>query len=229
MRAKFNVTGTARKELVGAIAQLLEDKAVYQGMPTVAYKVEGFTITKDGSLEWEDVNASAAEQLIEHLVELGYEAEFETIDETTNEMEPDEATGIEISMPRDKFTEAAIENLNNLVKGKGTLIKKAFLVDELPIEIHEEKISFPWFRIVSPEHTKAYTTFIQAISEMAINQKRISAKEKEIINAKYEFRCFLLRLGFIGDEYKQVRKILLFNLTGSSAFKNDEKKVGEEV
>ncbi len=36
---------------------------------------------------------------------------------------------------------------------------------------------------------------------------------------KYAFRCFLLRLGFIGDEFKKSRKILLANLDGSSAFK----------
>ena len=43
-------------------------------------------------------------------------------------------------------------------------------------------------------------------------------------NEKYAFRCFLLRLGFIGEEYKVERKILLKNLTGSSAFKNGENK-----
>ena len=37
---------------------------------------------------------------------------------------------------------------------------------------------------------------------MAKNQKRITAKPKQNENEKYAFRCFLLRLGFIGDEYK---------------------------
>lgn len=50
--------------------------------------------------------------------------------------------------------------------------------------------------------------------------KTVSAKEKEVDNEKYAFRCFLLRLGFIGAEYKEERKVLLRNLTGSSAFKN---------
>ena len=48
----------------------------------------------------------------------------------------------------------------------------------------------------------------------------MTATEKEVDNEKYAFRCFLLRLGFIGAEYKVERKILLKNLTGSSAFKN---------
>jgi hypothetical protein len=58
---------------------------------------------------------------------------------------------------------------------------------------------------------------------MACNQKRITAKEKETDNDKYAFRCFLLRLGFIGAEYKLERKILLRNLSGSSAFKGSAK------
>ena len=36
----------------------------------------------------------------------------------------------------------------------------------------------------------------------------------------YAFRCFLLRLGFIGDEYKAARRVLLKNLTGNGAWKN---------
>ena len=58
---------------------------------------------------------------------------------------------------------------------------------------------------------------------MAKNQKRVNAKEKDVENEKYAFRCFLLRLGFIGNEYKQERKILLQNFTGSAAFKNGGK------
>ena len=61
---------------------------------------------------------------------------------------------------------------------------------------------------------------------MSIAQKRISATEKFAENEKYAFRCFLLRLGFIGSEYKEERKILLENLSGSSAFKSG--KAGDE-
>ena len=59
---------------------------------------------------------------------------------------------------------------------------------------------------------------------MARTQKRITAKEKEVDNEKYAFRCFLLRLGFIGAEFKTDRKILLRNLSGSSAFKGGQQK-----
>ena len=72
----------------------------------------------------------------------------------------------------------------------------------------------------NPDEMKAYDTFICKLCEMARNQKRINATEKPTDNEKYAFRCFLLRLGFIGAEYKTARKILLKNLSGSSAFKN---------
>ena len=63
---------------------------------------------------------------------------------------------------------------------------------------------------------------------MSKNQKRVNATEKEVDNEKYAFRCFLLRLGFIGEMYKKERKILLRNLNGSSAFKGGAKDVLSE-
>ena len=59
---------------------------------------------------------------------------------------------------------------------------------------------------------------------MSKQLKRITAKDKEVPNEKYAFRCFLLRLGFIGDEYKAARKILLRNLEGNTAFRTKEDK-----
>ena len=55
----------------------------------------------------------------------------------------------------------------------------------------------------------------------------MTATEKPAANEKYAFRCFLLRLGFIGTEYKEARKILLRNLAGSSAFKGGQSKEAE--
>ena len=86
---------------------------------------------------------------------------------------------------------------------------------------NHNNVGFPWFsELPSPEETKAYSDFICKLCEFTVNAKRVTASEKETENEKYAFRCFLLRLGFIGEEYKQSRKILLKNLSGSSAFKN---------
>ena len=65
---------------------------------------------------------------------------------------------------------------------------------------------------------------LQGRAIIANKMKKVNAKEKDVDNEKYAFRCFLLRLGFIGDEFKTERKILLRNLEGSSAFKSGAKK-----
>jgi len=109
------------------------------------------------------------------------------------------------------------------------LICKALGCTDLPVTEAEDKISFPWFKDdLTPEDLKAYEMFICKLCDMARNQKRVVAKEKPSDNDKYAFRCFLLRLGFIGAEYKAERKILLRNLTGSSAFKSGQ-PVGKEA
>jgi hypothetical protein len=54
--------------------------------------------------------------------------------------------------------------------------------------------------------------------------KRISPTERSVENEKYAFRCFLLRLGFIGSEYKEARKVLLERLEGNSAFKSGARR-----
>lgn len=149
-------------------------------------------------------------------------AEPEQIDET-------EINRLTIELPRSDFTDVAIENLKRLVESKSSLIKKAFGTDFIPIITNEETISFPWFQgELTSEEVKAYTHFVTAFCEMAKTQQRVNATEKQVENEKYAFRCFLLRLGFIGSDYKMERKILLSKLHGSSAFKSGTAK-HEEV
>ena len=61
------------------------------------------------------------------------------------------------------------------------------------------------------------------ICEYAARSKRITMKEKgQSENPRYQFRCFLLRLGFIGAEYKEARKFLLDGVPGNSAWLHPE-------
>lgn len=138
------------------------------------------------------------------------------------------ADGLTIQMPATSFTPEALTNLRNLVSAKGRLIRKALDVATLPVETDADKVSFPWFSgEATAEEVKAYTHLVTALCDMARNQKRITAKEKITDNDKYAFRCFLLRLGFIGTEFKDERKILLRNLSGNSAFKSGAKHTAE--
>ena len=126
--------------------------------------------------------------------------------------------GLTVEIPLDKVS---LGNLTKLLEAKGKLIRKALGISELSIEILEDRVAFPWFgELPNSDAVKAYTHFISALCEMSKNAKRVTVTEKAVDNEKYAFRCFLLRLGFIGSEYKAERKILLKNLTGSSAFKD---------
>ncbi len=215
MTIHYNVTGAKRKELVNLIANFTGCSPIYKGAPTFAYEVDYFTITKDGTLEFDD---RADSEVIERLLEMLYDNIF--IAESEEEAES-ESTGLTIEMPIEKVKAG---NLTSLLDAKGGLIRKALGVDALPIEIGETTVKFPWFaELPEPDEVKAYTHFIAALCEMSRNQKRVTAKEKAVDNEKYVFRCFLLRLGFIGTEYKAERKILLRNLAGSSAFKSGRK------
>ena len=230
MQINYNVSGSDRKQLVAAIAQHTGEKPKYLGAPGFAYQVGGFTISADGKVAIED--NSAATELIRFLKEKGFQAEDPLVkciadeDEAVTEETSDaEESGICISMPRNIFTDSTLENLKAIIAAKGNLIKKALGTEELPIEVTDTKVSFPWLvGTPTPEELKSYDTFICKLCEMARNQKRVSTKEKEVDNEKYAFRCFLLRLGFIGAEFKTERKLLLRNLTGSSAFRSGQPK-----
>lgn len=220
MELKYNVMGNERKRLVTAIAEFMACAATYKGAPTFAYEVDCLTIDKNGTVSFDNHSDSEnVEKLIQRLRELGFEAETE-----------EAVDSLILSYPREDITDAALENLRLLVASKETLIKKALAVDALPIEADDEKVSFLWFEgSPTPEEINAYAHFTSKLIAMAKTQKRVIAKEKETENDKYAFRCFLLRLGFIGDEYKTARKILLKNLTGSGAFKSGSSKVQEMV
>ena len=115
-------------------------------------------------------------------------------------------------------------NFDRILESKGNLIKKAVGADSLAYECRDDNVLFPWFTLTGDENeATAYAQFITALVNMAATQKRVTAKVKELDNEKYAFRCFLLRLGFIGDDYKATRKILLRNLSGNSSWKAGHK------
>ena len=222
MELDYNCTGADRKNLVAVLADHTGQKAKYLGAPSFAYQVDCITIDKNGVLHLDDnADPDWVEAIQARLASSGYTC----ISEAYDNPQPDpvmneEPERISIQMPMASFTESSLQNLFNLVDTKGSLIKKALGVSDLTINLLDDRLAFDWFPADStPEEINAYTAFIAALCAMARNQKRITAKGKTVDNEKYAFRCFLLRLGFIGAEHKQTRKILLRNLTGSSAFK----------
>lgn len=156
------------------------------------------------------------EDLIRQLREHGFQDDMEITEEV-----PVQQDKLTIAIPKESLTDTALENLQKIIVNKQTLFQRAFRMDSTEIEITEEKINFTWFPYTTDsDEIAAYTQFISRLCDMARDAKRVSSKPTETDNDKYAFRCFLLRLGFIGKEYKTARKILLRNLTGNSAFRS---------
>ena len=219
----FNASGDAKKKLVKLISSHLGIESKYLGVPSCAYSIGNYTVNKDGSLSWDEDDERTA-GLLEAIKADGFTAADDEEALVEEEMEEAEVNRLCISFPKSMYDERTLENLKNLVEGKGALMKKAFKAESLEIVVDDEKVSFPWFELIDSDHFNAYTQFISAITKMAREQKRILGKERAVENEKYAFRCFLLRLGFIGDDYKLTRKILLENLEGSAAFKNKKEE-----
>lgn len=229
----YNLTGSDRKPLVEAVSQILNCPAVYQGAPGFSYVIGGCVVNKNGVLSLgENTDPETAQQLIEALQQQGFSAEnaveenaasdsnsgVETIETITVPDQPDTLT---VTVPDAGFTPLARDNLQKIVASKEILLKQALKTETLDIKKADGKISFPWFTRQGLEgEADAYNRLIAAICKMAKKQTRVTATEKPVENAKYEMRLFLIRLGFIGDEYKTARKILLRNLAGNSSWKS---------
>lgn len=67
---------------------------------------------------------------------------------------------------------------------------------------------------------KSYIQLCLALSQMAKTVKSASPKPQQNENPKYAMRTWLLRLGFIGEEFKTAREILTKRLAGDTAFRN---------
>ena len=210
MEIKFNCT--ERKKLAQAIGMIVGAKPEYQFMPTCAYKIGQHTLDKNGTLHFTKTRSYTDEvgELLKELEAQGFTAE--SIGEERNELT--------ITMPLDFFDKTVFANLDRILENKGTLIKHALGTDSLKYTVTDTVVEFPWFTIETEHDADAYSQFISALCDMAKNQKRINNKPDTSDNEKYTFRCYLLRLGFIGTEFKTVRKVLLRKLSGSSAFRN---------
>ena len=230
MKIHYNITKEQRKKMVEIVGNALGVQPIYCGAPTFSYQVGAFEITRDGSICFDDeADEGEVERVRTALREEGFvveevESEMPTAAGETAAMTDDEDRLI-VSIPRTFLTETGRRNLDALLASKGKLIQKAFNIEKATYTLTEETIKFAWFHGKIAEDTvRAYTDFISKLCEMAQKQKRAVAKEKPTENEKYAFRCFLLRLGMIGDDYKTSRRILLQNLTGSSAFKCGHRK-----
>ena len=233
MQIKYNVTGDRRKAMVAVMRDTLQDTTRYLGAPSFMYQVGVYTVDKNGTVTCpDDTDAAQLEMLMRELAHDGFIGE--RLDEPLRPGEQEAGASskepavtslndidrLAIELPKNGMTFAAMENLRRLVASKSALLKKALGTDSLPITEHEDRIGFGWFRPTDDQiEIAAYYQLVQGLCALARSQQRVNAKERVVENERYALRVFLLRLGFIGPEYKNSRAVLLRNLSGSAAFK----------
>ena len=211
MNIKFNIEKSQRKALAQKIGELTGSEVKYLGVPSCGYQIGAYTLDKEAVLHGDEL----PDEIRNELQKAGYTAE-------------DEPVALTISMPRDFFGEQGLENLLQIIENKETLLKHALNTDSLAVNECEETVEFPWFTVEKDGDGDDYAKFITMFCEFAKNLQRVVNKPDTSDNEKYAFRCFLLRLGMIGEEYKPVRKVLLRRLTGSSAFRHGKPEGGAD-
>lgn len=211
MNIRFNIEKSQRKALAQKIGELTGSEVKYLGVPSCGYQIGEYTLDKEAVLHGDEL----PDDIRSELQKAGYTAE-------------DEPVALTISMPRDFFTEQSMNNLLQLIANKETLLKHALNTESLAVNECEETVEFPWFTVEKDGDGDAYAKFITMFFEFAKNLQRVVNKPDTSDNEKYAFRCFLLRLGMIGEEYKPVRRVLLRRLTGSSAFRHGKPEGGAD-
>ena len=241
MQIKYHLEGSERKALLAVMREVLQDTPKYMGPPTFSFEIGAYTIDRHGTLDCPDhLDSTQVAMLIRELERDGYVGERIGEPEKASEQKAAETPKQEITpaldtferlsveMPKDGMTPTAMENLRRLVASKATLLKKALGTDSLPITEHTDRIEFGWFQPTDNQtEIAAYYQLVQGLCDLARTQKRVLASERLVESDRYAFRCQLLRLGFIGPEFKDSRRILLRNLSGNASYAKS--KAGDDA
>lgn len=205
---KQQVSGQERKVIAAVLGEVLEAPVKYAGVPSCAYEVAGWTISKEGFLispPFDAEDAPAVKTVMDAFKIAGVAADGR----------------LEVQISAEGADEAALSNLDKILRSKEALIRKSLEAQgEIAARLEEGKLTFGFFKAtINKDEISACVLLMMRIWEQAQMLKRVVAKEQAVDNEKYAFRCFLLRLGFIGDRYRQERKVLLARLEGNMAFK----------
>jgi hypothetical protein len=231
-----------RKEIVTALETHYNVKAKYMGVPSFNYTIEikdkTYTIERDSKIKGPD----GEEIEFESLMENGDGKEMERImSEVHVSMEGH--TGISlrniINMIYSKehlikkvfeyddniLNPELVQKINEENLKEEDELKSALEGIENPgvdFNFEEKNIIFKFCR--NHEKNKAYIKFIEKLCEYAKSLKHASMKRSQTDNEKFAMRVWLIRLGFVGTDFKEIRKIILKDLSGNAAFRYLKKK-----
>lgn len=202
-----SVAGLDRKLIGAVISEAIGSSVSYAGPPSFAYNIGAFSISKDSIVSFDFLND-------EYLTELkkGFDALVGA------EVIKDSNLTISIS----EFSMPVANRMRNVLESKFSLIKKSLQAElDLNIESDCTKVNIKFLTSAqNGEKIAATVMLFLKLAEFAKTLKYVTAAERIVENEKYALRCFLIRLGLNGEKYKGVRKELIKNLDGNSAFKN---------
>ena len=143
MEIKYNIEKSQRKALAQKIADIIGADVRYAGVPSCAYEIDIFTLSKDAVLSFTDrSDTEIVEKVLNGLAEAGYTSETVTPPEGTDETEADEPEETDaepevsepnsgfplnasISFPLADHTVQSLTNLICMIHSRGTLLSKA--------------------------------------------------------------------------------------------------------
>ncbi|MCR5486345.1 MAG: hypothetical protein K6F35_02310 [Lachnospiraceae bacterium] len=216
---------------IAAMERILQAHAVYEGPPTFAYRVGAFVVDRDGNISSGDEERLG--WLKERLADGGALGCGACAEETFAVV----------------TTASAMRNIINMIYSKQHLIGKAAgypvfgITEELVAAVKDRsltaeeilgkveeaapegiKASGDVLAITGLPDTEAYRALARAMADEASSRGWILPDEADMSNEKYVMRAWLVRMGLGGKDAASVRKTLMMNLGGNSAFRTPEKE-----
>ena len=236
MTIETNITN--RRELVNALAQYMNTRAVYLGPPTFAYQIGGIHLSREGILSGDDLDGIFPFLEMQGIVT----AQPKMIQEITGST----ASGIQI--PLEGYTPVNLRNLIITLYSKQWLIRKACSmpalhipesgVNSMPADTLKSAVQFLHdlkaagvfagiditceqitFSVDADADLEAVQIFLQHVVQSAKAATRVFPAYHPQENEKYIMHGWLIRLGLCGHEHKALRKSLMNNLRGNCAFR----------
>ena len=240
MRIHYSVTGADRKALVKVIADTTGAKAVYKGMPTAAYEIDYFTVTKDGILEFDDrADSEEVEAVLEALAAAGFDGigentkqveETEEAQETPTEAdtEPQDEEPAEdrdpveltVSLPLARHTGMSLRNLVNLLYTRAPLLNKAlgtaFRVDERLVKALQPDANVLTMERFSETVTSLENSIGKAVDGLVIDTDRLTFSTLPETSDVATLRCFTTLCAMMNKQALAQSRIQAKEITGEN-------------
>lgn len=206
-----------RKQLAHLISEALGETVTYMGAPSFAYRIGGASLDRDWHLDATSLNPGQIKAITAATRDAGFVVESGDMSGTV---------GLSLAFPTTGWDETTAGKLQALLAAKSPLITKALGIPEVPMQVDEEgRVVFAWFTTTpSPDVVEAAAVLVEHMIAYAKTATRISPTARTPANEKYAMRCWLLRLGMIGDDTKSARRTLIRRLDGNAAWKTPPEK-----